>query len=78
MDDHLVGRAVQYQGHAEAYARHAAVSPYNAGIDRPTVLALLGDVDGLRILDAGCGPGLYAQALTTRGAQVPGSTRAPT
>jgi ubiquinone/menaquinone biosynthesis C-methylase UbiE len=72
MDDRLVGRAVQYHGHAEAYARHAAASPYNAGIDRPAVLALLGDVNGLRILDVGCGPGLYAQVLTTRGADVTG------
>jgi SAM-dependent methyltransferase len=72
MDDDLIGPAAQYDGHAEAYARHAATSPYNSGIDRPAILALLGDVTGLRILDAGCGPGLYAEALTSRGAHVTG------
>jgi SAM-dependent methyltransferase len=36
------------------------------------VLDLLGDVRGLRVLDAGCGPGLYAEALVAGGAEVVG------
>lgn len=36
------------------------------------MLALLGDVRGLRVLDAGCGPGLYAADLVARGADVVG------
>jgi SAM-dependent methyltransferase len=72
MDDCRIGRSAQYDGHAEAYADHAATSPYNTLMDRPAVLGLLGDVAGLHILDAGCGPGLYAEALTSKGANVTG------
>ena len=36
---------------------------YNAYYDRRAMLALVGDVRGLGVLDAGCGPGLYAQEL---------------
>jgi ubiquinone/menaquinone biosynthesis C-methylase UbiE len=36
------------------------------------MLELLGDVDGLTILDAGCGSGVLAQELASRGAQVVG------
>lgn len=55
---------------AATYAAHAADSPYNAHYDRPAVLALAGEVAGLRVLDAGCGPGLYAEELLARGAVV--------
>ncbi|MCY0923090.1 class I SAM-dependent methyltransferase [Streptomyces sp. H27-G5] len=58
-----------YDGFAETFAREAAVSAYNAHYDRPTVLGLLGDVNGLDILDAGCGPGLYLSELVARGAR---------
>jgi SAM-dependent methyltransferase len=33
---------------------------------------LLGDVGGKRVLDAGCGPGVYAEELVGRGAEVVG------
>ncbi|WP_432546041.1 class I SAM-dependent methyltransferase [Kineococcus sp. SYSU DK004] len=59
-----------YDGMAEAFARHAEDSPYNAHYDRPAVLAALGDVTDRDVLDAGCGPGLYAQALLDAGARV--------
>ncbi|EFL19851.1 class I SAM-dependent methyltransferase [Streptomyces sp. C] len=58
-----------YDGFAETFAREAAVSAYNAHYDRPTVLDLIGDVNGLDILDAGCGPGLYLSELAARGAR---------
>jgi 2-polyprenyl-3-methyl-5-hydroxy-6-metoxy-1,4-benzoquinol methylase len=64
------GPSVGYDHFADEYAEHAATSIYNALYDRPTVLQLLGDVDGLEVLDAGCGPGLYAEELTRRGARV--------
>lgn len=51
---------------------HAENSAYNAYIDRPAMLELAGDVAGLRILDAGCGAGFYADALAERGASVLG------
>ncbi len=59
-----------YDQMASFYERHAAESAYNAHYDRPAVLELLGDVSGLRVLDAGCGPGLYAEELLQKGAAV--------
>ena len=59
-----------YQELADAYAEHIDTKPHNAHYDRPAMLSLLPDVEGLRILDAGCGPGAYAEALVQRGAQV--------
>ena len=52
------------------YQQHAADSAYNAHYDRPAVIAALGSVRGCRVLDAACGPGLYAQELVARGADV--------
>lgn len=52
------------------YLAHAEHSAYNALYDRPAVLATLGNVAGLDVLDAGCGPGLYAEELARRGARV--------
>jgi SAM-dependent methyltransferase len=59
-----------YDAMGQAFERHAADSAYNAHYDRPAVLAALGPVAGLRVLDAACGPGFYAQELAGRGAQV--------
>lgn len=61
-----------YDDMGEDFARHAEDSAYNAHYDRPAVLAALGDVHGLRVLDAACGPGLYAEALLDAGATVVG------
>lgn len=61
-----------YDGFAQYFAEHAADSPYNAYYDRPAVLELCGDVTGKRVLDVGCGPGLYAEELVARGARVEG------
>ncbi len=60
----------QYDAFAEDFALHAESSAYNAFYDRPAMLTLAGDVGGLRVLDAGCGPGLYAEELLAGGAQV--------
>lgn len=61
-----------YDAFAADFERHAEASAYNACYDRPAVLALLGDVTSQRVLDAGCGPGLYAAELLARGAVVTG------
>jgi SAM-dependent methyltransferase len=61
-----------YESMAHEFLAHAEDGAYNAHYDRPAVLELLGDVAGLRVLDAGCGPGLYAEALLERGAEVVG------
>jgi 2-polyprenyl-3-methyl-5-hydroxy-6-metoxy-1,4-benzoquinol methylase len=59
-----------YEPFAAAFERHAEDSAYNAHYDRPAMLRLLGDVRGLRVLDVGCGPGFYAEALADGGASV--------
>jgi SAM-dependent methyltransferase len=62
---------------AEAYERHAAVSAYNALYDRPAVLDVLGPVAQKRVLDLGCGPGLYAEEMVRRGGSVVGVDQNP-
>ncbi|WP_344682373.1 class I SAM-dependent methyltransferase [Saccharopolyspora taberi] len=59
------------------FERHASDSPYNAHYDRPAVLEVLRDVRGKRVLDAACGPGLYAEELLGRGAEVVGFDASP-
>ncbi len=61
-----------YDEMASDYANHAAKSFYNAYYDRPAVLSLLPPVEGKRVLDIRCGPGLYAQWLVKHGAEVVG------
>lgn len=63
-------RVTDYDEFAEDYDVKARNSPHNVWYDRPALLALLGDVAGLRVLDAGCGSGLYAEELLRRGAEV--------
>lgn len=58
-----------FDAFAEDYLDHARDGAYNAHYDRPAVLETLGGVKGLRILDAGCGPGLYARELVAGGAE---------
>jgi SAM-dependent methyltransferase len=57
---------------ADNYAARIDVKAHNAFYDRPAVLSLLPPVAGSRVLDAGCGPGAYAEWLAGRGAEVLG------
>ena len=59
-----------YEQFASRYAKYAATKPHNAGYERPATLSLLPEVAGERVLDAGCGPGLYAEELLARGAEL--------
>jgi SAM-dependent methyltransferase len=61
-----------YDTFARAYARRNETNPFNALYERPAVLALAGQVHGLRVLDAGCGSGVHAAELIRRGATVTG------
>jgi len=61
-----------YDAMGEHFERHAIDGAYNAHYDRPAVLEALGSVRARRVLDAGCGPGLYAEVLLDAGAQVVG------
>lgn len=61
-----------YQTLADRYAELAPNKDYNAHYDRPAIMSLLGPVEGQNILDAGCGPGIYARILLDRGSRVTG------
>jgi ubiquinone/menaquinone biosynthesis C-methylase UbiE len=62
--------ARQYDAMATVYAADNSTSPYNAFYERPATIAILGKVDGLRILDVGCGAGLLTTWLVDQGAAV--------
>lgn len=64
-----------YDEFAQVYARLNENSPFLAHYERPAVLALAGEVRGLRVLDAGCGAGVQAAELVRRGAAVTGVDR---
>ncbi len=59
-----------YNQLAEAYAERVDTKAHNAYYERPAMHSLLPDVRGKRILDAGCGPGAYAEWLVAHGALV--------
>jgi SAM-dependent methyltransferase len=62
-------------------ARHYAAanenSPYNALYERPAVIDLVGEVNGKRVLDVGCGAGPMSQWLAEHGAEVVGFDVSP-
>jgi SAM-dependent methyltransferase len=66
-----------YEALAERFADQVDQKPHNAFYDRPAVLSLVPDLNGKRILDAGCGPGAYAEILADRGADVLGVDVSP-
>lgn len=53
-----------------AYGVGNADGSFNAYYERPATIALLGDVRGLRVLEAGCGPGVLTSWLVGNGAAV--------
>lgn len=74
--------AGQYDDYATEYQAYVAERE-RGGVDSdplgilPRLLDLLGDVAGLRVLDAGCGDGYLARVLATRGARVTGVDISP-
>ncbi|WP_380167832.1 class I SAM-dependent methyltransferase [Jannaschia sp. R86511] len=64
--------AGDYDSFARAYSRANESNLLNAFYERPAMLGLAGDVEGLRVLDAGCGSGPLTAALRERGAVVAG------
>lgn len=63
--------ATQYDSFAADYDADNA-NPFNALYERPASLALLPALAGRRVLDAGCGGGLHAAEMISRGATVVG------
>lgn len=61
-----------YDAFAAAYSADNESNAYNALYERPAALALMGELAGQRVLDAGCGAGAHAAAMVERGARVTG------
>ncbi|APW96472.1 methyltransferase type 11 [Halobiforma lacisalsi AJ5] len=57
---------------ADEYDRKGDEKPANAHLERPATRSLVPDVDGARVLDAGCGAGHLTRELVDRGAAVVG------
>jgi SAM-dependent methyltransferase len=66
-----------YDTFAERYARENESGLLNNYYERPAVLSLLGDVEGRRVLDVGCGAGPLSALLVARGASVVGFDASP-
>jgi len=61
-----------YDELADSYAVDVRENAYNAHLEFPGTTSLVPDVDGKRVLDAGCGTGVYSAWLVERGADVVG------
>ena len=72
-----MGAEQQDEVFAGEFLDHAREGFYDAHNERPVCLGLLGHVAARRVLDAACGPGLYAEALLAHGAQVIGFDQGP-
>ncbi|MER7070249.1 class I SAM-dependent methyltransferase [Terrabacter sp. NPDC000476] len=70
-------RADHYDTFARSYAETNESGLFNAHYARPAMLRLAGDVDGRRVLDAGCGTGPLFEDLRARGATVTGFDGSP-
>ena len=71
ISDHKPLGRQDYEQFAARYAQFAPTKPANALYERPATLSLLPDnLRGLKVLDAGCGPGIYSALLAKRGALV--------
>lgn len=59
-----------YTLHAKDYDKAVANNIFNAHLERPSMLAMLPELQGKKILDLGCGPGAYAEHFLDQGASV--------
>ena len=59
-----------YEKLAESYSQLAEGKAENGYIEHPAMRKQLGNVKGLKVLDAGCGPGILAAYLASQGAMV--------
>ena len=70
-------RTDQYDDSSDSYDAENASSLLNAYYERPAMIDLAGDVEGRRILDAGCGSGPLSVALRSKGAVLAGFDGSP-
>jgi SAM-dependent methyltransferase len=66
-----------YEKLAEAFSKLAPSKAENAYIEQPAMRRSVGDVRGLKIFEAGCGPGILAEYLVHEGAKVVGFDVSP-
>ena len=59
--------SAQYDGIADAYKR-TKTSPLREHVEAYSFLRMLGDLQGLRVLDLACGDGFYTRAIAAAGA----------
>lgn len=59
-----------YEEMAEYYYEYVDTKPFNAYYERPATLSLLPDVEGKKVLDAGCAAGWYTNWLLEKQASV--------
>jgi cyclopropane fatty-acyl-phospholipid synthase-like methyltransferase len=64
-------------GQMKKYADYIKDDPFRRGLHYPAVEEVLGDLNKKRILDVGCGDGLFPRLLAERGASVVGYEKAP-
>jgi SAM-dependent methyltransferase len=58
-----------YEQIADRYAEVAKSKPHNVYLERPAIRALVPNIQGGKVLDAGCGPGTNIHWLIERGAR---------
>jgi ubiquinone/menaquinone biosynthesis C-methylase UbiE len=70
----------QWQANAEAYSQliNGKGTPHHQEILNPCIEVLMGDVQGRRILDAGCGEGYLSRHYAQKDAEVTGVDISPT
>ncbi|MFC4408082.1 class I SAM-dependent methyltransferase [Haloarchaeobius iranensis] len=61
-----------YDELADGYAEEVRSNAYNAHLEFPATSSMIPEVDGQRVLDAGCGTGVYTEFLLDDGADVVG------
>lgn len=70
--------ARQYDAMADAYEADTAEGPFNAYYERPAMTTLVGEVEGRRVLELGCGTGPLTEWLVGGGAKVTACDVSPT
>lgn len=69
MDERLIMKSEMYSKYAEQYSVVVENNIYNALFERPSLQALLGNINGLDIIDLGCGSGVYCDYFISQGAK---------
>ena len=66
-----------YEKIAEGFSERAPAKAENAYIEQPAMRNAVGNVRGMKIFEAGCGPGILAEYLIHEGAKVVGFDVSP-